>query len=144
MALSVLSMEKKFGFQKAERLCSRNIIQSLFTEGQSFVKYPLRVSILKLPTEVPAPPAQVLISVTKKRFKRANKRNLLKRKIREAYRLNKHILTDVLKKQEDNYAIAFIYLPSETMEFADIEKGMIKALRKIVETVTTIKEQSHE
>jgi len=136
-------MGKSFGFGKAERLCSRNVIQVLFTEGQSFVKYPLRVSFIKLPAEMAAPPVQVLISVTKKRFKRANKRNLLKRKIREAYRLNKHILTDVLEEQGEKLAVAFIYLPSEVMDFADIEKGMIKALHKVVDKVILPKDKEH-
>jgi len=140
MALSEKSMEKRFCFPKAERLSSRSTIQTLFTEGQSFVKYPLRVSFIKLPAEATSPSAQVLISVTKKRFKRANKRNLLKRKIREAYRLNKHILTDVLNEQNEKFAIAFIYLPSEVMDFIDIEKGMIKALHKIVDKVSLKKD----
>lgn len=136
-------MEKRFCFKKAERLCSRTTIQTLFSEGQSFVKYPYRVSFLQLPDQATTAPVQVLISVTKKRFKRANKRNLLKRRIREAYRLNKHILTDVLTEQGAHIAIAFIYLPSEEMNYKEMEKGMVKALNKIKEKINSLLE-SHE
>ena len=123
--------QKRFTFRKNERLCSRDTTQLLFTKGQSFVKYPFRVSYMFLDEDLPVD-AQVLISVSKKRFKRAYKRNRLKRLTREAYRLNKHELLAHLHAQDKKMAIAFIYLPTELLEFADVEKGMKKALNKLI------------
>ncbi|MGV8829507.1 MAG: ribonuclease P protein component [Breznakibacter sp.] len=120
-------------FGKKEKLCSLKLIQRLFAEGKSFVKYPLRISQLTLPT-LPEPVCcQVLVSVSKKKFKRANKRNRIKRQIRESYRRNKHLLTDTLLAQDKKMALAFIYIPSEELTTAEIEKGMIKALLHLKE-----------
>lgn len=122
---------KQFSFGKNEKLCSSKIIERLFNEGKSFVKYPFRITILPLPSEDFKAP-QVLISVSKRKFKRAYKRNLLKRRFREAYRLNKHTLHEALARTSSNLAIAFIYLPNETLEFSDIEKGLKKGLNQII------------
>ncbi|MCZ4245741.1 ribonuclease P protein component [Pedobacter punctiformis] len=77
-----------YTFRKEERLCSRKHLDLLFKNGSSFLLYPFRISYLFIdqPAEVPA---QVVINVPKKRYKRAVDRNLLKRRIREVYRLNK-------------------------------------------------------
>lgn len=121
----------RFTFSKNERLCSRTTIQTLFTKGKSFVKYPFRVAYLSLDDDCPVE-AQILISVSKKRFKRAYKRNRLKRLTREAYRLNKHEFLSHLKARDKNLAVAFIYLPAEILTYADVEKGMKKALKKLI------------
>ncbi|WP_223833721.1 ribonuclease P protein component [Pedobacter riviphilus] len=77
-----------YTFRKEERLCSRKHLDLLFKNGSSFLLYPFRISYLFV--DVPAHvQAQVVINVPKKRYKRAVDRNLLKRRIREAYRLNK-------------------------------------------------------
>ena len=123
-------MEQRFTFQKNERLCSRTTIQGLFTKGKSFVKYPFRVSYLPLESE-DSVHAKILISVSKKRFKRAYKRNRLKRLTREAYRLNKHGLLETLDASNKQYAVAFIYLPTELLSYDAVEKGMKKALNKL-------------
>src|ERR1700709_234674 len=81
-------MSKIYTFTKEERLCNKVLIDSIFHNGSSFLCYPFRVSWLV----VDAPqlfPAQVLIAVPKKRYKRAVDRNLVKRRIREVYRLHK-------------------------------------------------------
>ena len=77
-------------FRKAERLCSKKRIEELFSNGRSLSAYPLR-AIYEVHDQDLAP-VQVLISVSKRHFKYAVDRNRLKRCIREAYRLNKHIL----------------------------------------------------
>ncbi|TRX72433.1 ribonuclease P protein component [Carboxylicivirga sp. M1479] len=122
--------QQRFTFKKQERLCSRDTIQSLFDKGQSFVKYPFRVTYMELDKNEKAD-AQILVSVSKRRFKRAYKRNRLKRLIREAYRLNKHQLTDELKERNVKLAIAFIYLPTEILDYTSIEKAMQKALKRV-------------
>lgn len=111
-------------FRKVEKLCNEKIIEKLFSSGQSFISYPIRVVFL--PTDISEKNVStcVLISVSKKRFKRAVKRNLIKRRIREAYRINKELyrLTQQLN-------IAFIYVSNEINSFADIEKAINKAAK---------------
>ncbi|MBK3518528.1 ribonuclease P protein component [Carboxylicivirga marina] len=131
--------QQRFTLKKNERLCSRTTIQELFTKGQSFVKYPFRVSYLRVDAEDTAN-AQVLISVSKKRFKRAYKRNRLKRLSREAYRLNKTEFITSLQKNGLNIAVAFIYLPTEILDYASVEKGMKKALNKLIKDTCREKE----
>ena len=77
-------------FKKEERLCNKRLIHVLYESGSSFILYPYKVVFH--PTDELAVPVQVLISVPKRRFKRAVDRNLLKRRIREAYRLQKNNL----------------------------------------------------
>lgn len=127
---------KRYTFTKNERLCSRKTIQQLFDEGQSFVKYPFRITILPLDDEESAN-AGILISVSKRRFKRANKRNRVKRLTREAYRLNKHELLDFLHENKIKIAVSFVYLPQEILDYASIEKGIKKALKQIISKFNT-------
>jgi len=77
-------------FKKEERLCNKRLINALYLSGSSFILYPYKVVFY--PTDELDVPVQVLISVPKRRFKRAVDRNLLKRRIREAYRLQKNKL----------------------------------------------------
>ncbi|WP_162428479.1 ribonuclease P protein component [Pontibacter pudoricolor] len=80
-----------YTFSKEERLCSKRLITLLFSKGSSFNLYPLRFVFYTEPGTTPAP-TQVVISVSKRHFKRAVDRNRLKRQMREAYRLNKQLL----------------------------------------------------
>ncbi|MFW6246341.1 MAG: ribonuclease P protein component, partial [Tangfeifania sp.] len=78
----------RFTFQKKEKLCSKKQFDKLFADGSSFLVYPLKVVFIE--TELSGRyPAQAAFTVSKKLFKSAVKRNLLKRRMREAYRLNK-------------------------------------------------------
>ena len=78
-----------YTFCKAEHLCSRSRFERLLSSGFSFISYPLRVIVYVSEREEEEFPARMAISVSKKRFKRAVKRNRVKRLVREAYRLNK-------------------------------------------------------
>lgn len=118
---------------KAERLCSKIQIDKLFSGGaKSFSVYPLRVVFMPMDKTEDAP-ASILISVPKKRFKHAVKRNRVKRQIREAYRKNKHELSAVLNSKEQGLAIAFIYLADELVSTSDIESKMKIALARMIE-----------
>ena len=116
-------------FPKAERLCSKKLISELFAKGSAFNLYPLRFVSLKAETPLPEFP-QVLISVSKKYFKRAHDRNRLKRQIREAYRLNKHKL---LSENGQFYAVlGIIYIGKEKVAYNLIEKKLNSGLDRLV------------
>lgn len=95
----MINMEdKKYTLNKSERLDSKKLIERLFAgENKSFPAFPLRVVYMPLTPEENVADASILISVPKKRFKHAVKRNRVKRQVREAYRHNKHILLEALK-----------------------------------------------
>ena len=78
-------------FNKEERLCSKKSLDLLFKNGSSFLLYPFRVTYLFV-AEPHIFPAQVVINVAKKRYKHSVDRNLIKRRTREAYRLQKEQL----------------------------------------------------
>ena len=104
----------------------------MFAGGsRSFSIFPLRV--VWLPVEKLDAPVSILVSVSKRRFKRAVKRNRVKRQIREAYRLNKTCLLTPLAEKGRRLAIAFIYLSDELMDSALIEEKMKVALVRIAE-----------
>lgn len=119
------------GLCKAERLNSKNTIEKLFAgESKSFSIFPLRIVFMPV-DKVEDIQASIMISVSKKKFKRAVKRNRVKRQIREAYRKNKHELLDVLKEKEYNLACAFIYLSNELCTSEKIDESIIQILDKL-------------
>jgi ribonuclease P protein component len=119
-----------FTLHKEERLCSEKLIGELFSSGESFLSYPLKVVFLK--SELPQSyPVQAAFTVSKRNFKRAVKRNLLKRRMREAYRLNKTEFYCELAEKELQIAIMFVYIGKDLAEYTIIEKAMISALKKI-------------
>ena len=114
-------------FTKDERVSGEKRIETLFTKGRSFMAYPFRVVFLQ--TAHPhTSPLSVLISIPKKRLRSAVHRNRMKRLTREAYRLNKHLFDGVISREEVHVDAAFIYVKDALSDFAEVEKGMRKAL----------------
>ena len=123
-----------FTLKKEERLCSQKIIGEMFTSGESFLSYPIKVVFQK--TELPGSFAvQAAFTVSKRNFKRAVKRNLLKRRMREAYRLNKPDFYLEIAEKELQIAIMFVYIGKDIIEYPAIEKAMISALKKTLAKV---------
>ena len=125
-------VNRKFTFPKQERLSWKRHIDLLFANGRSFVAFPLRVIYLPVEEDALSARASVLISVPKKKFKRAVKRNLIKRRMREAYRIHKQELFDALANNRQRMLVAFLYLDKEILPFSEIEKAMQKALPIVV------------
>jgi ribonuclease P protein component len=120
-----------YSFSKEERLCSVKLIDKLFHNGSSFLLYPFRIIWLQeaLP---PEKPVQVLISVPKKKFKRAVDRNLLKRRIREIYRLQKsEQLYPFLTEHSATMILGINYIGNEIGEYAFMEKKFNAAILKL-------------
>jgi len=114
----------KFTFKKEERLFKEKIIQELFDKGSSFYLYPFKVFYLPN-QDRQYRYHQILISVSKKNFKKAVDRNLLKRRIREGYRLNKNLLGD-----QNKLVIAYIYSAKEILPSAQIHERLVKTFKR--------------
>ena len=120
-----------YTFKKEERLCNKRLIQGLFHNGSSFLCYPFRAS-WQLNSGVQAYPAQIVLSVSKKRFKRAVDRNLIKRRMREAYRLQKQLhLYDILNTADKRIVLSVGYIGKEILPYDVIEKKMLKLLMQL-------------
>lgn len=110
----------KYTLNKSERLKKRNLIRLLFEEGKSLKKFPLKMLFLESDVILEHP---VLFGVTipKKSFKKAVDRNLLKRRIRESYRLKKPVLYHELADHDKQYILMFIYTSRKIEDFKLID-----------------------
>jgi ribonuclease P protein component len=117
-----------FTFTKIERLCSKKAIDELFAGGKSKNQFPFKLIYKKSEFESPFP-VRVMFVVPKKKHKRANKRNDIKRRMREVYRLNKHTLYEAVKDQKLD--LMFICLSNEELEYATIEKSMLQLMETL-------------
>ena len=132
------------GLTKTERLTSQLVIDKLFVGGNaSMAAFPLRIVYMQMEKQegsqqwdgVQQPPVSILVSVPKKRFRHAVDRNRMKRLVREAYRLNKHILWNALQEKNFRLAIAFVCITDTLPTFRSVNKSMRKALIRIGERV---------
>ena len=110
-----------YTFRKAERLSRKKWIQELFEKGSSFNLYPYRILCLPHP-DPKAPGNQVMFSVSKRLFKRAVDRNAIKRRMREAYRLNKGPA-----ELSGKLLIAYIYIAREILPSSTVRDKLAKA-----------------
>ena len=128
-------MNSVHSFPKSERLCSRKAIEALFASGnRSFTAFPLRV------VYEAAEETQILVSVSKRHFKHAVDRNRAKRQIREAWRLNRDILTTPSPLNPPNSSnpspplhLAFIWLADEPQPSELVHRKMKNLLHRIAE-----------
>jgi ribonuclease P protein component len=124
-----LKEKTSYSFPKEERLHSKKLIAELFSKGSSFNLYPLRFVLIKSAAPVSSPP-QVLVSVSKRYFKKAVDRNRLKRQLREVYRQHKHLL-----QAESGYTLQLLgvlYIGKEKSGFDLIRKKLISGLERSV------------
>ena len=124
----------EFSFKKGERLSGATTISSLFQSGRSVISFPFR--LIYAPAESVPYPARVAISVPKRLFKKAVDRNLLKRRIREAYRLNKQGFHAGLEAVNLRLDLVILYQHREITDYHTIQSGLVQGMHKIVEQVS--------
>lgn len=126
---------------RAERLRSLSAIRRLFGEGQSGFVYPFRYNFL-IHTDAPLASEELMIhsseyvkvmfSVPKRFHKRANKRNLLKRRSREAYRLNREPMINHLSSRGLSVELALVYSAKECHSYKTIEYAVQRILEQVI------------
>jgi ribonuclease P protein component len=120
---------------KTERLCSRKQLTALMDKGTVLFHFPFKVFFSITPFVTGAPCCQMAVTVPKRNFKKAVTRNLLKRRMREAFRKNKTIFYETLHAQNKAVFIFFHYVSPKILTYADIESNLQKSLEKLAQTV---------
>ena len=131
-------------FPKDDRLHHRSLLEGLFRKGKTFYEFPLRVTWRKLTQEevetnfrdrVPdgIGKVQVMISVPKKKRKKAVDRVRMRRLIRESYRLNREELRDLLESCEQirTLSLGFVYIHDKNLPYSTVEEKMKAVLKKL-------------
>lgn len=118
-----------YTFDKEERICSKKLLDKLFSEGRSFMNYPFKVTFLIYPL-LSNYAAQTVFVVSKRRFKKAVDRNRIKRLIRESFRLNKSSLYNILNDKNIKILISINYIANEELNFHQLEAQMKSVILK--------------
>jgi ribonuclease P protein component len=130
-------MSRRYFFKKNEHLCLRNEITNVVENGAKFLAYPFLINYV-IGDAKNSETTKIAISVAKRNFKKAVDRNLLKRRIREAYRHHKHNLLPIANEQNKFLNVIIVYVSKEKLRYEEIERGIIKSL----ETLAKILEKS--
>ena len=125
-------MSENFFFPKTEKLCSDKLIDRLFTEGNREIgSFPVRLVYLQVPPEEISG-INLLVSVSKRHFKRAVKRNRVKRQLREYYRLNNQKLKSMLAANNQGLLLALIYTDGKLWSTEKLNKRLDSAFEKLL------------
>ena len=128
--------------RKEERLRGERVFSYLFDHGQTFFQTPYKVFWLKT-TESALYPIRFAVSIPKRRFKRAVKRNLLKRRTREVFRTNKQILSTAITDGRQIHVLV-IYASDKLLPYAKLEEAMKTILQRIAQgTLSACTENSN-
>ena len=128
-----------------ERLRGERTISQLFEKGRTFFQTPYKVFWNKNQVHIQEEQEQALplqypcrfaVSVPRRRFKRATKRNLLKRRTREAFRTNKQILNTTINTSDEQIHLLLIYSFDKILPFIEIDESMKKIMQRIAKRVT--------
>lgn len=118
---------------KTERIHLQRDFEQLFRENYSYSEFPIRLVLALGPPETKSTPPQIkmAVSVSKKKFKHAVQRNFLKRRMREAYRLNKNLLAELKNTLNTDLLLLFVYVGRKPENFAEIQQKIILILQRL-------------
>jgi len=121
-------------FRKSERLCSKKAFEALFDNGKTFFCSPFLI-VWSYNNAEALSPALVAFSVPKKEFKLAVTRNLIKRRMREAYRKNKIVLYDYLNTSDKKIVFTMIYRGKSISDFTTFENAVKQMIKMFIRTL---------
>ena len=126
-----------YKFGKKHKLYGDKPIGELFELGRSFSRYPLRVTYLLAKRTDGELPLRMMVSVGKKRFKRAVKRNRVKRLVREAFRLNCHDLRQAVRNLDADVSlhVAFVFVGKDLPLMPDVLQSVSASINKLTKIV---------
>jgi ribonuclease P protein component len=131
-----LENKQRYTLGKKDKLKSRKAIEQLFKEGKSFSVFPFRVLYLEAPASSTSKNnLQTAFSVSKKHFKKAVDRNRIKRLMREAWRLQKNILSDKINTSNKTLAVFIIYTGNELPEYELIFEKITAVIKRVVKII---------
>ena len=119
--------------KRVEILKSKNKLDLVFKEGKSITQFPIKCIFKQIDLEDNTQKLQIGFSVPKRQFKRAVDRNLLKRRLREAYRLNKKIIQNSLQEKDKQLLLFLIYLGNKPHSYKEIEDKLVLILQELKE-----------
>ena len=125
-------MSLEFTLGKEERLKSNLSIQKLLKHGMVVSRFPLKMYWDFTPDPRQKYPVRAAISVPKRKFRRAVDRNLMKRRLREAYRLNKNMLYETLDQRQQKIQLIILLLSDEFIPYDQLERGTREILLQLV------------
>ena len=130
-------MTAKEGLPKYERICKDADIQTLFDKGKGISVYPFRIVFLFRRDEIRPVTCRLLVSVSKKRFHHAFKRNRVKRLIREAWRKNKMPLYEICRRDNISVDVALVYTATVIHSYEEMFAKTQKAVKELIEYYET-------
>lgn len=122
---------KKASLVKGERLCGVKAVSELFTVGRFLSVPPLKIIYRTAPADKSFSTTRVLISVPKRHFKKATDRNLIRRRIREAWRLNRMPLTERLDDSGRRMDLAIIWNDTEIRPYVFVTKCVTEMIGRL-------------
>ena len=125
-------MAAKEGLPKYERICRENDVAALFEKGKGVSVYPYRMIYLFHKDESRPVTCRVLVSVSKKRFHHAFKRNRVKRLVRESWRKNKSPLLEICEKDNISVDVALVYTATVIHSYEEMFDKTKKAIHELL------------
>lgn len=137
-------MAKKNGLSKDEIIRSKRVVGELFKSGKGIMAYPLRCVFLYTKCSEKSG-IKFMVSVGKRYHKRAVKRNLIRRRIKEAFRLNKtEFYNNIALVDGFNLDICYIYIGKQEHSYLEIENAIKSANKNVVKKVKNLSEINND